>query len=292
MDNDNSDDWNLFPEENSSAPRAESIAVGDGVDEEELRSKFVFLFRQYFRTMCEALRDCFDPFMGPFLAEADLEAFESEAIVAVESADIANLTEFDSLSTLTATLVRKVVDDVTSAYLSDVIACLPEMTREAVITSTYTQKKDYAIADAVDALVDPLRSGEVIVNESAKLRFAQIVSGFIRFDVIQPASEHYQNLAPNTLPLLEGERVVSASSVLSTINTAAAAVTRLVQAQPSINYAVNPAPRTLHVSSVGGVSAMPPSAESTVSSSAITAVVKAGSYCSSCCCCCQRWQCW
>ena len=113
--------------------------------------------------------------------------------------------------------------------------------------------------------VVPLASKPVAAAQSASA---------VGFATAQPPPTSV-SLAAITSPLLPGKRIASASSVLSTINTAAAAVTRIVQAQPSINYAVNPAPRTLHVSSVCGVSAMPPSAESTVSSSAVTAVVKA-----------------
>ena len=199
------DGGNVLPEEAS--PLAEvgefvdsdELEGGDGVDDDSLRELFVQYYRDCFSTLCDVLGECLEEYdyPGDFLAAANLEERESEAVEVLESLDVDDVAEFRDrtlVCTFTETLLRKFVHSVVASCLAVFVTSLPEMVLEEILTAEFSEVKEKAIADAVAVLVDRLESGEIEAVESARFDFAAVVTNFVLIDVVVGSGQRYSDL--------------------------------------------------------------------------------------------------
>ena len=204
VDNGN-DGGNVLPEEASLLAEvgelvgSDEFEGGDGLDDDSVRELFVQYYRDCFSTLCDVLGECLGEYdyPGDFLATANLEERESEAVEALESLDADDVAEFSDrtlVCTFTETLVRKFVHSVVAFCLAVFVTSLPEMVLEEILTAEFCEVKEKAIADAVAVLVGGLETAEIEAVESAKWEFAEVVTNFMITDVVVGCGQHYSDL--------------------------------------------------------------------------------------------------
>ena len=106
---------------------------------------------------------------GDFLAAADLEACESEALAVADSldaADVAGLSDCTRICALTEILRRNFVRTIIAICLGVFVASVPEMVLDEIFTADFEVDKEEAIYNAGGVLVNGLETGAKDATES------------------------------------------------------------------------------------------------------------------------------
>ena len=124
-----------------------------------------------FCQLCEVLRGRLAEYEypGDFLAAADLEACESEAMAVADSldaADVAGLSDCTRICVFTEMLRRNFVRTIIAICLGVFVASVPEMVLDEIFTADFEVDKEEAIYNAGGVLVNGLETGAKDATES------------------------------------------------------------------------------------------------------------------------------